>query len=508
MASKNYKQKKNRRNNAEKRGIFGLLTFAFTLGMLVALIEISYKIDPRYGLSQGEIVMWMLYGLPLYGFISMLIASSVSYFRSSYGLNFGILLALQSSLWYVFSFRTQLSYFDFEYWGVTLLICTSCIIVGWILDVILRQGLQTLFILVLIILSVMILQQARMPEGKLRQERYNVVLLTIDNLSNIEDVFPNYYELGVSFSSVYTTGASRSSIQHTLLSGENLYQSEVYDVPKGKNTIFDRFPAQNWLPEILKKKEYTTAAFVSHRDFEANWGWKRGFTVYGDSRSIPSGIERLFFVQGYNYFQNDKKSSRKVHGTIDRSLIWLAEHYLESFFLWIHLDSENPQQLERLSNRMENLGLWENTFVIVTSAQTSYEKVPLWMFFKKRLQPKNVACDISNVQIQAAILEYLSFRVSQHSIASALEEGVCESKIIASSFQTQAGIQHHFRRQNIHWFWEGKHLICMKEEQRTQKREIYACPQNSRQDFLSHLEMKLPTFHPKWEMLISTEQSR
>ena len=97
-------------------------------------------------------------------------------------------------LWYIFSFRTQQTYFDVEYWGVTFLICTSCIIVGWILDVILRQGLQTLFILIPIILSVMILQQGRMPEGKLRQERYNVVLVTIDNLSKIADVFPTYYD--------------------------------------------------------------------------------------------------------------------------------------------------------------------------------------------------------------------------------------------------------------------------------------------------------------------------
>ena len=91
------------------------------------------------------------------------------------------------------------------------------------------------------------------------------------------------------------------------MSGENLYQSEIYDVPNGKKTIFDPLASQNWLPEMLKKKDYTTAAFVSHRDFEAHLGWKRGFSVYGDSRSIPSGFERLFFVQGYHYFQKDQK---------------------------------------------------------------------------------------------------------------------------------------------------------------------------------------------------------
>ena len=87
---------------------------------------------------------------------------------------------------------------------------------------------------------------------------------------------------------------------------------------------------------------------------------------------------------------------------------------------------------------MENLGLWENTLVSVTSAQTDYEKVPLWMYFQKRFQPKNVSCDVSNVQIHVAVLEYLSFRVSEHSIASALEDDICESQIISSSFQTQS----------------------------------------------------------------------
>ena len=32
---------------------------------------------------------------------------------------------------------------------------------------------------------------------------------------------------------------------------------------------------------MLKRKDYTTAAFISHRDFEAHLGWKRGFSVYG-----------------------------------------------------------------------------------------------------------------------------------------------------------------------------------------------------------------------------------
>ena len=72
-----------------------------------------------------------------------------------------------------------------------------------------------------------------------------------------------------------------------------------------------------------------------------------------------------------------------------------------------------------------------------------------------------------------SVLEYLSFRVSEHSIASALEDDICESQIIASSFQTQAGIQHHFRRENIHWFWEETFDMYERESKQATRRDLY-----------------------------------
>jgi hypothetical protein len=504
VASKNIKNKKSK-DKKKDTSVIGLLSFAFTLGMLVALVEIFYKIDSKYGLSQGEIVVWMLYGLPLYGIVALCFSFCFSYSRSSYGFTFGTLFALQSLLWYIFSFRSQQLTFDLEHWFISFLICSSCIIVGWVLDVILRQGLQTLFLLVLIIFSVIILQQGRTPIGKLRQDEYNVLFITIDDLSHIKDIFPSYIDQGVLFSSVYTTGSSRSSIHQSLFSGEHVYQSEIYGVPEKGQTIFSNRATKNWLPEVLQRKDYTTAAFVSHREISSKWGWNRGFSIYGDSSSIPSGLERMFLIQGYNYFRGIDNRSRNVEGTIDRGLIWIAEHYLEPFFLWIHLQEKDPQQMTRLIKRMENLGLWENTLVVVTSAKTSYKKVPLWLFFKKRLKPQKIACDISNVQVQATILEYLSFSVSEHSMSEILEDGICNPRTIASSFKNDAGIQHHFRRENIHWFWEGKHLICMQREKSdiSEQEQIYTCPENAQETFLSNIRMKSPTFDYTWENLLS-----
>ena len=53
---------------------------------------------------------------------------------------------------------------------------------------------------------------------------------------------------------------------------------------------------------------------------------------------------------------------------------------------------------------------------------------------EKRLQPQQVGCHISNVQIQPTVLEYLGFRVSQNSLSGVLQDNICPSYLISSSF--------------------------------------------------------------------------
>ena len=511
MSSKNTKKSIHKTQNANnktqnnknldeqdlKKGV-GLFGFSFVLGLLIALIEISYKIDPRYGLSQGEIVIWMLYGLPLYGFTALCFAICFSKFRSSYGFTFGSFIALQSILWYMDSFTGQ---FDIEQGCIIAFMCSSCIIVGWILDVILRQGLQTLFILILIILSVLILQKATSPQGSIRQEQYNVLFVTIDDLSSVQDVFPNYLDRGVTFSSVYTTGSSHWGIHAALLGGEDVFQSDMYEIQSGKKTASLQREGftQNWLPSILKQKEYTTAAFVSHRNFHMKHGWSEGFSSYGDEIQAPSGFERMFLVEAYMSLFGSEINTRTTKATIDRSLIWLASHYLEPFFLWIHLADHDRDQLERVALRMENLGLWKNTMVVVTSAKTSYQKVPLWIFMEKRLQPQQIDCHISNVQIQPTVLEYLGFRVAQNSLSDILQDKICPAYLISSSFDTERGREYHFRKNDIHWHWDGSQLLCKKQvDPVDDKEQSYPCPLQSSEVVLSNIRMKIATAHPKW----------
>jgi len=212
----------------------------------------------------------------------------------------------------------------------------------------------------------------------------------------------------------------------------------------------------------------------------------------------------MLIVRGYYALTNHSDLTRKPKATMDRGLIWLAEHYLEPFFLWIHLKEKDPTQLQRLSSRMENLGLWENTLVVVTSAQTSYEQVPLWMFMEKRIEPQSQDCSISNVQVQPSIFEYLGIRTSKHSLAGLLLDDTCPSFLISSSFEEEAGVLHHFRKNDQYWFWEGKHLICMEQQldkNNEIQEQVYNCPEKAQQIFLSNIRMKLPTFHDKWNVL-------
>ena len=143
--------------------------------------------------------------------------------------------------------------------------------------------------------------KATSSQGRIRQEQYNVLFITIDDLSRVQDVFPTYTKKGVTFSSVYTTGSTHGGIHAALFGGEDVYQSEMYEKPSSLS-LQREGATQNWLPSILQQKEYTTAAFVSHHDFQKKFGWSQGFGSYGDEMLAPSGLKECFWFKGIDLF--------------------------------------------------------------------------------------------------------------------------------------------------------------------------------------------------------------
>ena len=86
------------------------------------------------------------------------------------------------------------------------------------------------------------------------------------------------------------------------------------------------------LAEMMRRKGYRTAAFVSSYALNSQWGLNRGFEVYDDNLGLePGRSSDIFLVR------------RRGDRTVDRLLAWLDEQGSAPFFLWLHLyDPHSP----------------------------------------------------------------------------------------------------------------------------------------------------------------------
>ena len=131
------------------------------------------------------------------------------------------------------------------------------------------------------------------------------------------------------------------------------------------------------LAEVLHRKGYQTAAFVSSFVLNSMWGLNRGFEVYDDAMDAATS-------------GNKSPSLLERHGdhTVDRALAWLNSHSGHPFFLWVHLyDPHSPYrppepfhtryaghlydgeiafddvQIGRLLGSLRRLGLYDNALI-------------------------------------------------------------------------------------------------------------------------------------------------
>ena len=86
------------------------------------------------------------------------------------------------------------------------------------------------------------------------------------------------------------------------------------------------------LAEMLRRKGYQTAAFVSSFALNSAWGLNRGFDVYDDDLGLEPGHSNDLFLVW-----------RRGDRTVDRMLAWLNRLGAAPFFVWLHLyDAHSP----------------------------------------------------------------------------------------------------------------------------------------------------------------------
>jgi choline-sulfatase len=130
-----------------------------------------------------------------------------------------------------------------------------------------------------------------------------------------------------------------------------------------------------YLPELLHKAGYTTAAFVSTLDLDPRQGpfqgYDRGFDLYDAGFHLPQ--------RGESRYQSVARRGEEVAAHATK---WIAGNKHRPFFLWVHLgdaDAATPGSYDReitaddraigkLASALRAQSLYDNTMLVIASA--------------------------------------------------------------------------------------------------------------------------------------------
>ncbi len=242
------------------------------------------------------------------------------------------------------------------------------------------------------------------------------------------------------------------------------------------------------LAERLKELGYTTGAEVGAYVLHKVWGINQGFDSY---RSEKEGV-----VRNEEWARARGLESEPAESVCDRAVEWLDQHGKEKFFLWTHFfDPHLPwvaperfrrmyehlqygdylaeisyvdEQLGRLFKKLEQLGVLENTIIVVTAdhgeAIGAHEEpthgyyvydvtmhVPLMMDFPgNQRRGLRVTGQVSTVDIGTTILSLLGAdapdNVQGRSLLPLIEKPVAGSGLTAYGESVNAHDTYGFAR--------------------------------------------------------------
>jgi arylsulfatase A-like enzyme/Tfp pilus assembly protein PilF len=181
---------------------------------------------------------------------------------------------------------------------------------------------------------------ASAPPNTAAPPRPNIVLITLDTtradrmgfLGSERGLTPNLDELarrGVVFSRAYAQVPLTTPSHATILTGTYPGFNHVNYMgdPLGKALPF--------LPEILHRNGYRTAAFVGALVLDPRKlapGFERGFDIYDAGFHRRRGSEDRY-----------RSLERRGEEVVNRALAWLSKQPAGPFFLWVHLyDPHDP----------------------------------------------------------------------------------------------------------------------------------------------------------------------
>ena len=218
----------------------------------------------------------------------------------------------------------------------------------------------------------------------------NIILITMDTtradrmgfLGSKRGLTPNL-DAFAKDTTVFTRAFSQAPITPTshaaILTGTfpQFHQVLTFLLPLASDIPF--------LPEVLKSKGYSTAAFVGSLALEPSWGapgFDRGFDTFGAG----------YKWEGYTPKTRFQTIEHRAGKVVEDAQAWLSQHQQGPFFLWIHLyDPHAPYEppppfdkryandlyggeiaytdsvLGKFFGQLKKSGLYDGSLVVVTA---------------------------------------------------------------------------------------------------------------------------------------------
>jgi arylsulfatase A-like enzyme len=276
--------------------------------------------------------------------ISALIAWAIG--RRSHGLLFSALIFVHAALIYRFDFVVNHYARDPVVWGGILFIGLVCLGLGWMVDrIIVDHRRRLLFgLLGLGLLGVLLtLVRSHGEDVGARADQKNVLLITLDTTRpdalsayGSENATPALEALaaqGVIFDQAIASAPLTEPSHLAILTGNPPVRTGVVS----NGTDLGEQPGM--LTHKLRAEGWTTGAFVSAFPLHARYGWDQAFDVYDDDFGDVPGLHRLSLVKAWDQVSLPAHTLRERRGdrTVSRALNWLESHQTEPFFLWVHL---------------------------------------------------------------------------------------------------------------------------------------------------------------------------
>ncbi len=319
------------------------------LGLMTGALEAACRAGPLAGLLLSAHLRWLAVALLLNGACGLLIGAASGLARGllpgpmrgrEIGLLFGIILAIQAGINYRFELFLNEFIKDPVVWGGLLGIGAGSLILGLILDQVLRRISLKYMLISCVVLSLASVVRSGPVQAR-RDDLPPVIVISLDTtrMDRLSPyghaiALPNLERLareGTVFTQAIAAAPITEPSHLAMFTGIAPFRSGV--VTNG-TMLGDR--ALVW--ERLQEAGWLTGGFVAGFPLHSRYGWAQGMDLYDDDFGDWPGLHRLSLVKVADQvlIREHTLRERTAAGVLSRALPWIGKNRDHSFFAFLH----------------------------------------------------------------------------------------------------------------------------------------------------------------------------